>query len=212
MWTQILNAVLSLFGKKPAEPEPVAQPAPPTADAPVPAHVDSIPMPVVPPVGPKPSVPPPVQTDISTPEKFIDAIAPAAVRCMKHSGVPASVTLAQAILESAWGKSVKGMNLFGIKADSSWTGPTVSFPTHEVVNGKPIQIEAKFRAYSSWDGSVEDHAKFLTENPRYKPAFAFKDGPNFARAIAKAGYATDPAYADKLIAIMRGRDLTAFDV
>ena len=206
MWTQILNAVLSLFGKKPAEPEPPAQSAPiepPPANVANVAHQGNV---IVPAQAAKP-----VQMDISTPEKFIDAIAPAAVRCMKHSGVPASVTLAQAILESAWGKSVKGMNLFGIKADASWTGPTVSFPTHEVVNGKPIQIEAKFRAYSSWDGSVEDHAKFLTENPRYKPAFEFKDGPNFARAIAKAGYATDPAYADKLISIMRGRDLTAFD-
>lgn len=208
MWTQILNAVLGLFGKKQPDPLPASTPSP---AAPLPENVVKVYPKIVPVEAAPAQSKAAAQPDISTPEKFIDAIAPAAVRCMKHCGVPASVTIAQAILESAWGKSVKGMNLFGIKADASWTGPIVTFPTHEVVNGKTVAIVAKFRAYSSWDGSIEDHAKFLTENPRYKPAFEFKDGPNFARAIAKAGYATDPTYADKLIAIMRGRDLTAFD-
>ncbi|HDR9497582.1 TPA: glycoside hydrolase family 73 protein [Burkholderia cepacia] len=149
--------------------------------------------------------------DISTPAGFIAAIAPAAQVCAKRTGVPASVTVAQAALESSWGKRAPGMNLFGIKADASWRGPVTSQVTHEVVDGETITITARFRAYSDWEGSIDDHAVFLTGNPRYRPAFAFKDGPNFARAIAKAGYATDPLYADKLIAIMSTRGLGALD-
>lgn len=149
--------------------------------------------------------------NISTPAAFIAAIAPAAQACAKHTGVPASVTVAQAALESSWGRRAPGMNLFGIKADASWRGPVTSQVTHEVVNGETVTITARFRAYSTWQGSIDDHAAFLTGNPRYRPAFAFKDGPSFARAIAKAGYATDPLYADKLIAIMSTRGLGALD-
>ncbi|WP_349252919.1 glycoside hydrolase family 73 protein [Burkholderia cenocepacia] len=160
----------------------------------------------------KPEVPTaPALIDISTPAGFVAAIAPAAQACAKRTGVPASVTVAQAALESSWGKRAPGMNLFGIKADASWRGPVTSVVTHEVVDGQSVQIVARFRAYSDWQGSIDDHAAFLTGNPRYRPAFAFKDGPSFARAIAKAGYATDPLYADKLIAIMSTRGLGALD-
>ncbi|MDN7558235.1 glycoside hydrolase family 73 protein [Burkholderia orbicola] len=153
----------------------------------------------------------PAPIDISTPAGFIAAIAPAAQACAKRTGVPASVTVAQAALESSWGKRAPGMNLFGIKADASWRGPVTTQSTHEVVNGETITITARFRAYSDWQGSIDDHAAFLTGNPRYRPAFAFKDGPSFARAIARAGYATDPLYADKLIAIMSTRGVGALD-
>ncbi|MCA8026405.1 glycoside hydrolase family 73 protein [Burkholderia cepacia] len=163
-----------------------------------------VPVPVAPPAAAR-------APDISTPAGFIAAIAPAAQACAKRTGVPASVTVAQAALESSWGRRAPGMNLFGIKADASWHGPVTSQVTHEVVNGETITITAHFRAYSDWEGSIDDHAAFLTGNPRYRPAFAFKDGPNFARAIAKAGYATDPLYADKLIAIMSTRGLGALD-
>ncbi|RQZ57474.1 mannosyl-glycoprotein endo-beta-N-acetylglucosamidase [Burkholderia cepacia] len=148
---------------------------------------------------------------MSTPAGFVAAIARAAQACAKRTGVPASVTVAQAALESSWGKRAPGMNLFGIKADASWRGPVTSQVTHEVVDGETIPITAHFRAYSDWQGSIDDHAAFLTSNPRYRPAFAFKDGPSFARAIAKAGYATDPLYADKLIAIMSTRGLGVLD-
>lgn len=147
----------------------------------------------------------------ATPAEFIAAIAPAAQACMRRTGVPASVTVAQAALESSWGKCAPGMNLFGIKADSSWSGPVTSQVTHEVVGGKTITITARFRAYSDWQGSVDDHAAFLTGNPRYRTAFDFKSGPEFAKAIAKAGYATDPLYADKLISIISARNLSALD-
>ncbi|UIY60088.1 glycoside hydrolase family 73 protein [Burkholderia cepacia] len=164
-----------------------------------------VPVPVEPPRAAAPT------QDISTPAGFIAAIAPAAQACAKRTGVPASVTVAQAALESSWGRRAPGMNLFGIKADASWRGPVTPQVTHEVVNGETVTITARFRAYDTWQGSIDDHAAFLTGNPRYRPAFAFKDGPSFARAIAKAGYATDPLYADKLIAIMSMRGLGALD-
>lgn len=142
---------------------------------------------------------------------FIAAIAPAAQACQARTKVPASVTIAQAALESTWGAHAPGFNLFGIKADTSWCGPETSVLTHEFVNGKMVEVTAWFRAYSGWQGSIDDHAEFLTQNPRYKPAFATTDGPSFADAIARAGYATDPAYASKLRAVIAAHDLTDYD-
>ncbi|WP_155626942.1 glycoside hydrolase family 73 protein [Burkholderia diffusa] len=149
---------------------------------------------------------------LATPGDFIAAIAPAARACMKQSHVPASVTIAQAALESSWGKRAPGFNLFGIKADASWRGPVTSQVTHEVVHGQSIAITANFRAYADWQGSIDDHAAFLVGNPRYAPAFACTSGADFAKAIAKAGYATDPQYADKVIAIMNAHRLAELDV
>ncbi|WP_081058735.1 glycoside hydrolase family 73 protein [Burkholderia cepacia] len=210
--SDLFRAIFSLFGRAPAAAQPpsispssasTAAQQPATA-APAPAVVPVVPVPVAPPPAAAPA-------DISTPAGFIAAIAPAAQACAKRTGVPASVTVAQAALESSWGRRAPGMNLFGIKADASWRGPVTPQVTHEVVNGETITITARFRAYDTWQGSIDDHAAFLTGNPRYRPAFAFKDGPSFARAIAKAGYATDPLYADKLIAVMSTRGLGALD-
>ncbi|MBR8409838.1 glucosaminidase domain-containing protein [Burkholderia cenocepacia] len=227
--SDFVSAIFSLFGRAPAAAQtgasvPPSAPTVPVSAAngteiatPVPQNVPVVPAaaptPAVAPVVPVPVAPrrPAAPADISTPAGFVAAIAPAAQACAKRTGVPASVTVAQAALESSWGRRAPGMNLFGIKADASWRGPVTSQITHEVVNGETISITARFRAYSDWEGSIDDHAAFLTGNPRYRPAFAFKDGPNFARAIAKAGYATDPLYADKLIAIMSTRGLGALD-
>jgi flagellar protein FlgJ len=148
------------------------------------------------------------------PSDFIALVAPSAQQCMQASKVPASVTIAQAALESAWGASglsVRGKNLFGIKADSSWHGPTVTMPTTEFINGQRVTVRAPFRAYSDWLGSIQDHAAFLVANHRYAPAFATTDGEAFAHAIAAAGYATDPNYAALLVSIMRAHDLAQFD-
>ncbi|WP_244104723.1 glycoside hydrolase family 73 protein [Burkholderia anthina] len=217
--SDLVRAIFSLFGRTLAaapassvSPNSASSAAPkPATVTPTAAVVPMVPAPVTPsaPVA-KPEVHV-AAADISTPAGFIAAIAPAAQACSKRTGVPASVTVAQAALESSWGKRAPGMNLFGIKADPAWRGPVTLQVTHEVVNGETITITARFRAYSDWEGSIDDHAAFLTGNPRYRPAFAFKDGPNFARAIAKAGYATDPLYADKLIAIMSTRGLGALD-
>jgi flagellar protein FlgJ len=147
-----------------------------------------------------------------TPDKFIDQILVGARTCQRTSGIPASFTIAQAALESSWGNRAPGNNLFGIKADPSWKGPTVPINTHEVLNDQRVAITAQFRAYASMGDSLVDHARFFLDNPRYRQCFLEKTGEGWARAAAKAGYATDPGYADKLISIMRGRDLARFDV
>lgn len=148
--------------------------------------------------------------------------APGAQAGSQEFGVPASVTLAQAVLESGWGQFHLGPanNYFGIKAFARGgrvdVGPIASGfvirQTHEVVGGRDVVVSARFRSYRSLGDSMRDHGNFLRANSRYAPAFAFSRDPNgFARAIAKAGYATDPAYADKLIGIMRSNDLYRFD-
>ncbi|MEX3690115.1 glycoside hydrolase family 73 protein [Paraburkholderia sp. BR14263] len=146
-----------------------------------------------------------------TPAEFIAAIAPAAQACARRTHVPASVTVAQAALESSWGVHAPGMNLFGIKADASWHGPFTVQLTHEVEDYKTIAIHAEFRAYSDWQGSIEDHGTFLATNPRYRPAFACTSGPAFATAIAACGYATDPLYAAKLKSVIAAHNLSALD-
>jgi flagellar protein FlgJ len=148
------------------------------------------------------------------PGDFIAAIVGPAQQCMFESNVPASVTMAQAILESSWGSSglaVNGKNLFGIKADASWHGAAITMPTAEYVNGQRVMVNAAFRSYPDWLGSIRDHAAFLVGNPRYAKAFQTTNGEAFAQAIAAAGYATDPNYANLLIQIMRGRNLAQYD-
>lgn len=148
------------------------------------------------------------------PQAFIDALSAAAVATAKTSGVPASFTIAQAALESAWGKSqlaTDAFNLFGVKADKSWTGPTFSLPTEEVESGVRVKVQAKWRRYRDWHECMDDHAKFLIENRRYRAAFEHKDGASFAAAVAAAGYATDPLYCDKLVAVIRSHNLQSLD-
>lgn len=145
------------------------------------------------------------------PSAFIGMLAQAAQDCQRTTGIPASITLAQAALESAWGARAIGNNLFGIKADKSWTGPTVDVPTHEYVRGQRVEVTDKFRKYESFAASMVDHAQFLLKNPRYAPCFKQIDGAGWARELQAAGYATDPEYASKLIAIMRGRNLAFYD-
>jgi flagellum-specific peptidoglycan hydrolase FlgJ len=145
------------------------------------------------------------------PSAFLGMLAQSAQDCQRKTGVPASITLAQAALESSWGAHAPGNNLFGIKADPSWTGMTVSFVTHEHLNGKDVQISDKFRAYPSWLDSMVDHAKFLLANKRYASCFKATTGAGWAHAIAAAGYATDPDYEKKLLDIMRARNLQFYD-
>lgn len=145
------------------------------------------------------------------PVDFIAAIAPAAKACMAKTRIPASFTVAQAALESGWGARAPGNNLFGIKADKSWTGATVLVPTHEVVKGVRVAVSAKFRAYADWQGCMDDHAQFL-DHPRYKLAFDHcDDGEEFAKAVAEAGYATDPGYGKLLVTIINGHNLKELD-
>ncbi|WP_069267435.1 glycoside hydrolase family 73 protein [Paraburkholderia nodosa] len=149
-----------------------------------------------------------------TPDDFIAAIAPPAQQLAASSNIPASFTVAQAALESGWATSqlaTKYFNLFGVKADPSWTGQIVTLPTTEYVDDKPVTVQAKWRVYDSWLASLQDRAQFLIDNPRYAPAFAYSTGALFARAVAAAGYATDPHYAAKIISIINAHGLTQLD-
>ncbi|MBE1442942.1 glycoside hydrolase family 73 protein [Paenibacillus sp. OAS669] len=143
-------------------------------------------------------------------QEFINLLAPIAVSEQRRTGVLASITLAQGALESAWGSSAPGNNLFGIKG----TGQELS--TKEYVNGTFIDTIAGFRSYTDWEGSVTDHSNFLIENPRYAEAGFFiccaaLDYAGAARSLQIAGYATDPGYAEKLIQIIKSYGLDRYD-
>ncbi len=148
------------------------------------------------------------------PSEFIALFGPVARDSLKATGVPASVTLAQAILETGWGGSSIGdaKNLFGIKG----TGPagTTVVHTQECYNGSFVTIKDGFRKYNTWQESIDDHAK-LVSGWIYKPAWdayqANHDANAFARGIHQAGYATDPGYANKLINLMQSYNLYEWD-
>jgi flagellar protein FlgJ len=118
--------------------------------------------------------------------------------------VPALFTLAQAALESAWAAHAPGNNFFGIKAPIGTPPDQVqSFLTHEVVRGQTIELQQNFMKYPTPAESFIDHGNFFIRNHRYAGAFATTDPSEFAIAISKAGYATDPLYSSKLIAIIK---------
>ena len=148
------------------------------------------------------------------PQDFIALIGPAARACHKAAGVPASITVSQAALESGWGESgltKTANNLFGIKADSLWRGETVTLDTKEFIRGQWVVVPAKWRKYPTWQASVDDHAAFLKRNPRYKDCFLCVSAQTFARALLNAGYATDPGYANKVISVITAHKLTSLD-
>lgn len=147
-----------------------------------------------------------------TPTEFINEILPGARVCQRTAGIPVSFTIAQAALESGWGKSIIGNNIFNIKADKSWTGPTVTFATHEHLNGKDVAMPDKFRAYNSWTDCLQDRVQFFFRNPRYAKCFRETTGEGWARAVAAAGFASGVGYADELIKIIRGRSLQQYDM
>ena len=94
-------------------------------------------------------------------------------------------------------------NLFGIKAGANWKGPVAEVTTTEYVNGQARKVVAKFRAYSSYAESFADYAKLMKDSPRYQQVVAKADSASgFAQGLQRAGYATDPAYADKLTRVI----------
>jgi peptidoglycan hydrolase FlgJ len=143
-------------------------------------------------------------------DQFVSRLLPAAQRASQESGVPAQLILAQAALESGWGRreilkddGQTSYNVFGIKADKSWKGPVVEASTTEYVNGIAQKSRATFRAYGSYDEAFSDYAKFLVTNPRYANVLATQDPAEAAHGLQRAGYATDPQYGGKLIRIMK---------
>lgn len=149
-----------------------------------------------------------------SPKDFIAGIASPARASALRTKIPASFVVAEAALESAWGTSrlaAEGFNLFGVKADPSWHGAVLTMPTREFSGGKWVVVPAKWRKYDNWQGSIDDHAAFLLSNPRYQGAFVCSMGVTFARAVAAAGYATDPDYAAKIVSIIATYALDSLD-
>ncbi|CAB3764216.1 flagellar rod assembly protein FlgJ [Burkholderia sp. MSh2] len=144
-------------------------------------------------------------------DAFVDRLAGPAQAASASTGIPARFIVGQAALESGWGKreirasdGSTSYNVFGIKASKGWTGRTVSALTTEYVNGAPRRVVAKFRAYDSYEHAMTDYANLLKNNPRYSGVLsASRSVEGFAHGMQKAGYATDPNYAKKLISIMQ---------
>lgn len=144
----------------------------------------------------------------SSPRDFLSYLQPYAEQAAEALGMDASVLLAQSALETGWGRHVprradgtSSFNLFGIKADRGWDGDRVSVGTLEYRNGVAQREQAKFRAYSSPADSFIDYVSFLRRNPRYRDALASASGEDFIRGLQRAGYATDPTYAAKVLSI-----------
>jgi len=155
---------------------------------------------------------------------FLKAAGPHARRSFRATRVPASITLAQAILESSSGTRNAGANnYFGVKAQLvdpaavtfAWGRNAVGClhqPTNESEDGTNVRQVAQFRLYRTMRGSFTDHGQFLRENPRYRAAFRYSRSPRrFAKALQRAGYATDPGYSTTLIRLIKEERLTRWD-
>lgn len=145
-----------------------------------------------------------------TPQNFVEKLRPAAERIAGQLGVDSRVLLSQSALETGWGQKVlqcadgsSSFNFFNIKAGDNWSGAVVTVPTIEYQNGVAVRDVAKFRAYGSPEESFADYAKLVAENPRYQQAMQCADDPRaYIKALAQSGYATDPQYAQKVLAVL----------
>jgi mannosyl-glycoprotein endo-beta-N-acetylglucosaminidase len=163
---------------------------------------------------------PPTSSVSLTPAQFIAAAVPGAQFGWRQYGVPPSVTIAQAILESGWGKSGLASvdkNYFGIKCFNGSYGTLANgchvYQTNECTKaGSCFATTASFRTYASMANSFRDHGNFLRVNSRYRPAFAYtKNANKFIWTVWKAGYATDPNYYTKITGIMTANKLYQYD-
>lgn len=146
-------------------------------------------------------------------QSFIQTHDSAAKAAEAATGIPASFMIAQAAHESGWGRrEIKGAdgstshNIFGIKATPGWTGKVAEVTTTEYVDGKAQKVVAKFRAYGSYEEAFKDYARLLGSSERYRDVVARAQqgggAASFAQGLQKAGYATDPDYADKLTRVI----------
>ncbi|MDR3191244.1 MAG: glycoside hydrolase family 73 protein [Lactobacillaceae bacterium] len=149
--------------------------------------------------------------------QFIERLAPQAQKLQTQYGVRASISLAQAALESNWGRSelaYKYNNFYGVKASQGM--PSVILPTKEFIDGKWVTIDGPFRKYTDWQESMTDHALVLvngtSENhARYQGVFTATNPEAAAKALVAGGYATDPQYAEKIINLIHEYKLTQYD-
>jgi peptidoglycan hydrolase FlgJ len=155
----------------------------------------------------------PSKTRFNSPAEFIATMLPMAEKAAKRLGVEPRFLVAQAALETGWGKSMirqkdgsNSHNLFGIKA-TGWQGESAKVTTTEYVNGKATKQVAGFRAYDSFEQSFNDYVRLLENNDRYQPAIqvasATGNSERFVNELQRAGYATDPQYANKINQIAR---------
>lgn len=145
----------------------------------------------------------------SNSQDFISKLMEPAKAASQKSGISHFLILAQAALESGWGRreilTTEGKashNVFGIKAGKSWKGPVTNIMTTEVINGKSVKMRDNFRVYGSYQEAIADYINLLTENPRYQEVKTAQSPEIAARRLHQAGYATDPSYSDKLISLM----------
>jgi flagellar protein FlgJ len=166
--------------------------------------------------------PQPVRVPQTGAAGFVQQHMDAAQRAQAETGIPAAFMVSQAALETGWGRreirhadGSPSFNLFGIKAGAGWKGPVAEVVTTEYVDGRPQKVTAKFRAYGSYAESFADYARLMTQSPRYAAATqavaaqsrgaAAGDATHaarFANGLQQAGYATDPAYAEKLTRVI----------
>jgi peptidoglycan hydrolase FlgJ len=140
---------------------------------------------------------------------FVRTFLPHAEAAARELGVDPQALLAQAALETGWGRAVPcsangdcSFNLFGIKAGSQWSGATVNVPTLEFEDGVAVRKVERFRSYESAADSFMDYARLIASNPRYEDARGTgADVGSFAAALQRGGYATDPSYARKILAV-----------
>jgi flagellar protein FlgJ len=141
---------------------------------------------------------------------FLSRHEQAARAAEARTGIPAAFMVSQAAHETGWGRreianadGTPSFNLFGIKAGPGWKGKVAEVTTTEVVDGTPRKVTARFRAYDSYAESFADYAKLMTTSPRYSQVAAqATSAQGFAQGLQRAGYATDPAYADKLTRVI----------
>lgn len=140
---------------------------------------------------------------------FTERLTIPAMMASRQSGIPHHLIMAQAALESDWGRreiptadGKPSYNLFGIKASDDWQGKTTTITTTEYQNGQPVKMQQRFRVYDSYLDALSDYIHLLTDNPRYREVVNAVRPEAAAYALQRAGYATDPAYGAKLVQIM----------
>jgi peptidoglycan hydrolase FlgJ len=210
--TRQMAARASAGGAPPAKLDDQAVPRPATAPSPA---VPSSATPAATTAQPASSAPPTSMTQIAG--EFVDQVLPSIRTAAQALGLNPLVLLAQAALETGWGKRMArtadgnpSLNLFGIKADDTWVGARAAANTVEYAGGVATQRQAAFRAYGSIEESVNDFANLLKNSPRYRHAAAAgPDAQAYVDGIGRSGYATDPAYAAKLNDILHGSTLRA---
>lgn len=143
------------------------------------------------------------------PADFVNRVWPHALEAAQAAGLRPQFVLGQAALETGWGRhelrtadGQSAHNLFRIKAGADWTGPVVEKAVTEYVNGSPAKVMQKFRVYESYSDGLRDYAKMLRDSPRYSKVVGQANAAGYADVLQRGGYATDPAYADKLVRVI----------